>query len=228
MYRSYKDICSKQENHILDNTRFLQMGSDIYSNMNGNVLQTLDPAAASVETVEKFPIQNCNKTKLFKGMEDKKYYSKLPIPNKTKNFPQAVEKFQEEIKEHSSEGEIATDPVVWGPKAWDFLHTLSFSYPDNPSASEQQSAMNLFMSLPDMLPCKMCGDHCRENLNKNPPQVESKEALSRWLVDFHNDVNRQTNETKGFNKKMYTYEDAVKQYDSGGICVHSSNKQFNE
>ena len=70
MYRSYKDICSKQENHVLDNTRFLQMGSDIYSNMNGNVLQSLDSAAAPVEeTVEKYPIQNCNKKKLFTGLE---------------------------------------------------------------------------------------------------------------------------------------------------------------
>ena len=222
-YRTYKDICNKSENHVLDNTRFLQMGSDIYSNMNGNVLQTLE---SQEEPVERYPVQNCNKKKLFTGLEDKKYFSKLPMPQKTKKFPQAVENFEEHVKEHSSET-IATDPIVWGPKAWDFLHTVSFAYPDEPSNEEKQSAMNLFMSLPDMLPCKLCGDHCRQNLQKNPPKVGSKEELARWLVDFHNAVNEQTNENKGTNKKMYTYEQAERQYNSG-VCVHDTNRHFNE
>ena len=104
-------------------------------------------------------------------------------------------------------------PNVWGPKAWDFLHTLTFAYPHKPSKKEQESMLNFFNSLPDILPCKMCANHCRENLSDIPPQVESKESLTKWLVEFHNEVNIQN------GKPKYEYENAVKIYGSPS-CTH--------
>ena len=104
-------------------------------------------------------------------------------------------------------------PSIWGPKAWDFLHTLSFAYPDNPSEKEKESMFNFFNSLPDVLPCKMCAEHCRKNLSDIPPQVESKNSLSRWLVDFHNEVNRQN------EKPIFKYEDVKSLYQSS-TCNH--------
>ena len=73
--------------------------------------------------------------------------------------------------------------------------------------------LNFFNSLPDVLPCKMCANHCRENLTKIPPQVQSKNSLSRWLVNFHNEVNRQN------EKPIFKYEDAKTIYETK-TCNH--------
>lgn len=102
---------------------------------------------------------------------------------------------------------------VWGPKAWDFLHTVTFGFPDNPTEKEKQDALNFFNSLPTMLPCKICSEHCRNNIRKIPPNVNSKKDLSMWLVNLHNEVNKQLG--KG---KIYTYSEISKKYMGIAYC----------
>ena len=103
------------------------------------------------------------------------------------NNSSTIEYFKNIIEKYSVDknSQLCTDncdeggkmsPNVWGPKAWDFLHTLSFAYPENPTEKEKQSMLNFFNSLPDILPCKMCANHCRENLSSIPPQVDSRES----------------------------------------------------
>lgn len=97
-------------------------------------------------------------------------------------------------------------PQVWGPKAWDFLHSVSFGYPQNPSPAQQKAAYDFYMNLPFMLPCTACGDHCEKNLKNNPPQVQNRASLIKWCVDFHNQVNAQ------LGKPQYTYADIYKRF----------------
>lgn len=78
---------------------------------------------------------------------------------------------------------------AWGPSAWKFLHSLTFSYPDTPTLEEQTNAEKLFTSLKYLLPCSSCRDHYISELNNNPPDTSSKLRLSSWLVDLHNRVN---------------------------------------
>ena len=68
------------------------------------------------------------------------------------------------------------------------------------------------MSLPYTLPCSICAEHCQENLRTNPPRVENQEELSRWLVDFHNEVNRQTNKANNTTKRDYSYNEVREKY----------------
>tara|TARA_Y100001970_G_C14101747_1_gene785845 strand:- start:176 stop:787 length:612 start_codon:yes stop_codon:yes gene_type:complete len=203
MYRSYRDICKDQKNVKTDRTLFLPI-----------VEQPIIPLMK----------ENFNEP----THDDKKLYTVLSDNDKKRSadIPKFVEKMIDKYNENSSE-KLATDPNVWGPKAWDFLHTVSFSYPNNPTNEQKTSAMNFFMALPDMLPCKLCGEHCRQNLNKNPPKVNNKDVLSRWLVDFHNLVNKHTNEKNGTNKPDFSYEEAKKMYDSG-VCFHKPYKPFNK
>jgi FAD-linked sulfhydryl oxidase len=63
-------------------------------------------------------------------------------------------------------------------------------YPDTPSA-QHQSAMRTFMNaLPLLYPCSHCASDLGEDLKRDPPDVSSRERLSRWMCVLHNGVNR--------------------------------------
>ena len=96
---------------------------------------------------------------------------------------------------------------------------MTFGYPDRPSPEEQQAAVNLFESLQYLLPCPKCSDHFCQGLAENPvgQHVQSKEALSRWLVDFHNRVNQR------LGKKHVPYETVAQKYSaSDSVCPVSA------
>ena len=95
---------------------------------------------------------------------------------------------------------------VWGPEAWDFMHAITFAYPHQPTERQKQAMYHFFMSLPELLPCLQCGKHCKEYLQQNPPQCASREAVSKWLVNFHNTVN------KRLNKPTIPYETIKDRY----------------
>ena len=97
-------------------------------------------------------------------------------------------------------------PSKWGSKAWDFFHSVSFSYPENPTSDQKQSAMDFFKALPFMLPCSTCGNHCQKQLEKFPPRVENREQLTKWLYNFHNMVNQR------LGKKMPSFEEISLKY----------------
>jgi len=81
-------------------------------------------------------------------------------------------------------------PNKWGPKAWDFFHSVSFSYPTNPTSEQQAAALDFFKALPFMLPCSTCGKHCEQQLKQFPPDVRNRETLTKWLYNFHNLINQ--------------------------------------
>ena len=120
------------------------------------------------------------------------------------SFPELINKSKIDI---SNKG-------YWGPKFWDFLTTIAFSYPDNPSYEEKTAMLNLFLSLPQILPCKLCGEHCYENLIKSPPQVDNKDSLTRWLVNFHNMVNNE------LGKPSIDYDIVKAKYQNKMTCKH--------
>lgn len=86
------------------------------------------------------------------------------------------------------------DLPTWGPKAWCFLHAVTFSYPDNPSMMERQGIIDFFNSMPYVLPCSKCRAHFGEMLKARPVEAnsENRDQLAQWLVDIHNEVNRST------------------------------------
>lgn len=95
----------------------------------------------------------------------------------------------------------------WGPNAWKFLHAVTFAYPETPSIRMQQKAKTFFESLGDMLPCKKCGFHWKQQLQQHPVATKNREALSRWLVMAHNQVNASN------NKRQFSYDEVCDIYD---------------
>jgi len=85
--------------------------------------------------------------------------------------------------------------AVWGPTAWVFLHSITFSYPDKPDAETRAQFFNFFKSMMYVLPCKYCRDsyasYCKSSgpLGLKMKRFESRATLTKWLYDIHDAVN---------------------------------------
>ena len=104
---------------------------------------------------------------------------------------------------------------VWGPSAWTFLHTITYNYPENPSDNDKKNYHNFFDSLQHVLPCDKCKGHYKQNIQKYDlnNSLDNREDLVKWLIDLHNDVNRDN------GKKVWSYSEVYNKYDN----LHNSN-----
>jgi hypothetical protein len=107
----------------------------------------------------------------------------------------------------------AIDIRKWGPATWAFLHTYSFAYPEQPSDADKQHALSLLHTVQRSLPCHECRNHFSKTLTEFQPNLESRDAFSRWLVDVHNRVNVR------LGKPEKRYEDVrTWQHARGTLC----------
>lgn len=90
---------------------------------------------------------------------------------------------------------IFANPASWGPPAWVFLHCVSLTYPKNPTKEEKAHYRTFFDSLGNVLPCKLCRAEYKAWTKTHPvgPHLSSRNKLSAWLVDLHNNVNLRKN-----------------------------------
>lgn len=101
---------------------------------------------------------------------------------------------------------------VWGPSLWTFLHTYSFQYGNDTGQTtrlEREQALAFFTNLQNIIPCKICRAHYTKHISLHPPNVQTRDALSKWLVQIHNIVNVNT------GKPQVLYEH-VKEHYMGG------------
>lgn len=85
------------------------------------------------------------------------------------------------------------DTRLWGPPCWETMHAITFTYPtDNPTRQQKHEMSQFFYALADVLPCYKCRTHFKAMLDEHSIEnhLSSRDALTRWLVDRHNDVNR--------------------------------------
>jgi len=78
---------------------------------------------------------------------------------------------------------------------------MAFVYPESATVERQQSVLNYLHGMSVNLPCPGCSHHCQEYLKEHPPTVESRQALFKYLVDKHNDVNTR------LGKRTWTYQE---------------------
>ena len=90
---------------------------------------------------------------------------------------------------------IYANPASWGPPAWVFLHCVSLTYPKKPTKEDKEHYRAFFDSLGHVLPCKLCQNEYRAWLKNHPvgPHLSSRNKLSAWLVELHNNVNLRKN-----------------------------------
>jgi hypothetical protein len=86
----------------------------------------------------------------------------------------------------------------WGPSAWNYLHTLTFNYPENPSNENKKYYYELFNNLQFTLPCK----YCRESYSiffkyiKINDYLNDRMGITYWLYTIHNIINLKLNKQK--------------------------------
>ena len=97
----------------------------------------------------------------------------------------------------------------WGPSAWEYLHTLTFNYPEKPTDENKKYYYELFDNLKYTLPCK----YCRESfsiffkyININS-YLNDRMGITYWLYIIHNIVNYK------LNKKKVDFIDVVNFYE---------------
>lgn len=83
----------------------------------------------------------------------------------------------------------------WGPSAWTYLHTVSFSYAETPNDDDRQRMYEFMHSFAAVLPCKRCRLDWQEYIKTHlsspfSDALASRDAFSRFVVDGHNYVNR--------------------------------------
>tara|TARA_Y100000389_G_scaffold87533_1_gene84052 strand:- start:4467 stop:4877 length:411 start_codon:yes stop_codon:yes gene_type:complete len=101
------------------------------------------------------------------------------------------------------------DSEIWGPHGWFFLHTITFTYPDNPSPNEKAQYYNFFINLQYVLPCEICKKNYPNHLKELPLDdmaLENKKSLTKWLVGIHNLTNRD------LNKPQMKYKEVLKRF----------------
>ena len=81
----------------------------------------------------------------------------------------------------------------FGASAWFVLHYIASAYPDEPSDDHKEKMKQLVSSIQYLYPCGSCSPHFAAYLTSIPVDVSSREALERWIYDFHTAVNIRTN-----------------------------------
>ena len=114
-------------------------------------------------------------------------------------------------------------PEAWGRCGWTLLHACSFGVDDTLTREQRDGMYHLLWSLTDVLPCKKCQAHLRDELsvhfyNSNLPAFQTKANLTRSLNELHNSVNR------ALGKATMSYEEMCKMYKepAHGMCVPST------
>lgn len=77
-----------------------------------------------------------------------------------------------------------------GRATWAFLHTTAAYYPERANPTQARHMHSLLSALPTLYPCSHCASHLGECMKKSPPDVTGRAALSRWLCERHNEVNK--------------------------------------
>ena len=84
------------------------------------------------------------------------------------------------------------DPAFWGRSAWQYLHTLTFNYPMNPTKDDKLKYYNHFKSLGDMLPCPSCAESYKIYFKYIPitDYLNDTHGITFWLYFIHYVVNK--------------------------------------
>ncbi len=81
------------------------------------------------------------------------------------------------------------DATELGRSTWTFLHTTAEYLPEKLSETHKEHVLNLLTAVSHLYPCRNCADHMQAYVEVNPIPLHSKFSISRWLCDYHNEVN---------------------------------------
>jgi hypothetical protein len=119
-------------------------------------------------------------------------------------------------------------PDVWGPHGWKFIHMIALAYSSNPSEEQRNHYKEFFTVLQYILPCSLCANNYKRHITEELPLTDEvlkdRDSLSKWVIDIHNLVNKET------GKKIIPYEEALEMiynnYKSKPDTIESNNNMI--
>merc|ERR1712072_20483 len=112
------------------------------------------------------------------------------------------------------------EPIMCGPVAWNFLHTIANHFKAVPTTEHVSACRKFLEALPYMLPCGDCGTHLKQWLDAHDKEVKaackSREGVVSLMVQIHNDVN------KKLKKPTWTTKQATQAYSKANVCVKNA------
>ena len=108
-----------------------------------------------------------------------------------------------------------------GQSTWLLLHALADHYPLNAEEGNQyeKNITDFVILLAQIYPCAECRAHMTSYFQNFPPRFDNRAHAVRWVLNFHNAVNRR------LGKPIFTPKDYVNrlnQYDGvvgDGLCA---------
>lgn len=123
----------------------------------------------------------------------------------------------------------------WGPAGWQFLHTITFNYPEKVKASDpddqerKKYTKQLFENLRYTLPCKYCRESFKVFLKELPidASLGGRRDIVHWLYQIHNKVNAKLRkqEEECVNAKLDELEQDVER---GRKTWKQAHREFEE
>lgn len=103
---------------------------------------------------------------------------------------------------------------IWGPSGWEFLHSVTFGYPLEPTDDNKHNYRNFFETIGDILPCRYCRESYKEFITTGGTKMtndvfKNRESLTRWFYNIHEKVNKKLGMDYGL-----TFEDVCSKYES--------------
>ncbi|KAL4926905.1 flavin-linked sulfhydryl oxidase [Aspergillus undulatus] len=90
--------------------------------------------------------------------------------------------------------ECPPDVEDLGRSTWTLLHSLTATYPETASSSEQSEMKSFLTLFSKLYPCWVCADDFRnwmsEPSGKNQPRLKGRKEFGNWMCEAHNEVNR--------------------------------------
>lgn len=115
---------------------------------------------------------------------------------------------------------------IWGPTFWFTLHCISLNFPLHPTYADKQHYRTFFESLQYVLPCGICRDNFKQNLEQigYDPSVhyESRAMFSYLVYELHQIV--RSNQQKSVDMTYVECCDFYEQFRATS-CVKRDNDQ---
>ena len=85
--------------------------------------------------------------------------------------------------------ECPPDKEELGRATWTLMHTLAAYYPEEPSPAHRLAARCFLGAVAVLYPCSHCRERFAEEIESDPPQLDTRTSLSQWVCRQHNAVN---------------------------------------
>lgn len=99
-----------------------------------------------------------------------------------------------------------TYPKIWGPKAWNLLHSFSINNNLKIPISKKHNYYIFYTTFIHILPCPICSVHYSGIINYAEPLIEDKitrKYLKKWVFKIHNIIN------EILDKEEYSYKEFI-------------------